>query len=56
MNDQQLARLFEQRDRAQRNLDMIDARIKAARNDYAQRNGLLMLPSVDSMRKAVSHG
>lgn len=53
MTDNQLARLFEQRDRAERQLRLIDARIAAARPDYAQRHGLLAYPSFDTMRKAV---
>jgi ABC-type enterochelin transport system substrate-binding protein len=53
MTDTQLARLFEQRDRAERQLKMIDARIAAARPHYAASRGLLAFPSIDTMRKAV---
>ena len=54
MTDNQLARLFEQRDRAERQLQMIEARIRAARPAFAERHQLLAYPSVDSMRRAVS--
>lgn len=53
MTDKQIRHLFEQRDRAERALKLIDARISAARRPYAERNGLLCFPSVDAMRKAV---
>lgn len=53
MTDTQLKRLFEQRDRAARALQLIDQRIAAARPDYAKRNGLLAYPSVDAMRRGV---
>jgi hypothetical protein len=54
MTDPQLRRLFEQRDRAERQLKMIDARIAASRAEYAARHSLLAYPSVENMRKAVS--
>jgi len=53
MTDSQLARLFQQQERAERELAMIRARIAAARPDYAARHGLLAYPSVETMRKAV---
>lgn len=53
MTDSQLARLFQQQERAERELAMIRARIAAARPGYAARHGLLAYPSVDTMRKAV---
>lgn len=56
MTDLQLKRLFEQRDRAERQVKMIDARISTARREYAERHGLLAFPSNDAMRKAVSNG
>lgn len=54
MTDLQLKRLFEQRERAERNLKMIDARISAARRPYAARHGLLAFPSTEAMKRAVS--
>ena len=54
MTDQQIARLFSRRQQLERELMLVDARIKAARQHYADRNGLLMLPSIDNMRKAVT--
>jgi ABC-type enterochelin transport system substrate-binding protein len=53
MTDSQLARLFQQQERAERELAMIRARIAAARPEYAARHGLLAYPSVETMRKAV---
>lgn len=54
MTDRQLRHLFEQRDRAEQALKTIDARINAARRPYAERHGLLMFPSAEAMRKAVT--
>lgn len=54
MTDLQLKRLFEQRDRIEQQLKMIDARISYARRDYSARHGLLAFPSTEAMRKAVS--
>lgn len=54
MTDLQLRKLFEQRDRAERQLRMIDQRISAARRPFAERHGLLAFPSNDSMKRAVS--
>lgn len=53
MTDTQIARLFEQEARLERQLVAVRARIAASRRDYAERNGLLAYPSIDSMRKAV---
>lgn len=54
MTDKQLRNLFEQRDRAERQLRLIDARISAARRPYAERHGLLAFPSNDAMKRVVS--
>lgn len=53
MTDLQIARLFEQEARLERQLVLVRARIAASRRDYAARNGLLVYPSIDVMRKAV---
>jgi hypothetical protein len=54
MTDNQIANLFAQEQRLERQLELVRARIRAARPKFAERHGLLAYPSVDSMRKAVS--
>lgn len=54
MTDTQIARLFEQEQRLERQLEHVRARIRAARSGYAERHNLLMFPSVDAMRKSVT--
>lgn len=56
MTDKQLRNLFEQRDRAERQLKMIDARISQERRVFSERHGLLAFPSTDAMRRAVANG
>jgi hypothetical protein len=53
MTDAQIARLFAEEQRLERALAVVRARIAAARAPYAERNHLLMYPSIDAMRKAV---
>lgn len=54
MTDTQIARLFEHRDRLERELALVNARIAASRREYADRNGMLVLPRVEAFRQAVS--
>jgi chaperonin cofactor prefoldin len=54
MTDNQIAKLFEQERRLERQLEHVRSRIRAARPTYAARHGLLAFPSVDTMRKAVA--
>lgn len=54
MTDHQIARLFERRDRLERELVLVNARLSASRRDYSSRHGLLAYPSFDTMRKAVA--
>jgi hypothetical protein len=54
VTDLQIRRLLEQRDRAEQQLRMIDARIATARRDYADRNGLISPPRIETLRLAVS--
>ena len=54
MTDLQISRLFAEEQRLERALSVVRARIAASRQSYAERNNLLMYPSIDSMRKAVS--
>ena len=53
MTDHQIARLFEQESRLERQLALVRARISAARPAFADRHGLIVRPSIDAMRKAV---
>jgi hypothetical protein len=54
MTDTQIARLFAQEQRLERELATVRARIRGARPQYAERHGLLAYPSVETMKKAVS--
>ena len=54
MTDAQIARLFTEEQRLERALFAVRGRIAAARGPYAERNHLLMYPSVETMRKAIT--
>lgn len=56
MTDTQIARLFAEEQRLERALAVVRARIAGARPEYAARHNLLMFPSVEAMRRAVSNG
>lgn len=54
MTDAAIARLFERRDRLERELALVNASTAESRREYADRNGMLVLPRVETLRLAVS--
>ena len=54
MTDAGIAKLFERRERAKRELDVIEAAIRSARPAYAANHGLLAFPTLEAMKRGVS--